>query len=165
MLSRTNLLRPRRERMEGSLCAFMGCPSAVGLPAAVMLGPPNIRASAASSRPQDTDREAPPVNVDALVAAFVDHLHRSGLLPPPPPAEAGEAAATAAAVPAVLGATAAPLFAVKTEDTAGDLLALLSDSNSSGWRTSDSSSMQCGQIQKIGWESKPNRENLYILQK
>ena len=26
-------------------------------------------------------------------------------------------------------------------------------------------SQQCGQIQKIGWESKPNRKNLYILQK
>ena len=24
---------------------------------------------------------------------------------------------------------------------------------------------QCGQIQKIGWESRPNTENFYILQK
>ena len=28
---------------------------------------------------------------------------------------------------------------------------------------SESESTQCGQMQKIGWESKPNRENLYIL--
>ena len=79
----------------------------MGLPAAAMLAPPNTRARAASTRPQDADSEAPPLDVNALVAAVVDRLHWYGLLSPPPPAEAR--------------AAVAPLLAVKTEDRTGDL--------------------------------------------
>ena len=71
----------------------------------------------------DVDARRRPVDVDALVAAVVARLHRFGLVSLPPPAEAG--AVAAAVVPALPGATAALLLAVKTEDSSGDLFGTL----------------------------------------
>ena len=37
--------------------------------------------------------------------------------------------------------------------------------STSQWSPDHGAMRQCAQIQKIGWKSKPNREDLYILQK